>query len=279
MPSGGNMQPRHVLIAGVTSGIGEGLARLYRRAGTAVTGTYRRAEDADRLVEGVSGHRVDVTDGASVAALAADLKSAGYRWDMLISSIGTLEPIGAFHATDFEDWRRSFEANYFGQLHLVHALRALHAPGATVVFFTGGAPNGVLPRFSAYSVAKIALTKMVEYLDAEDDDIKYAIVGPGWVNTKIHEQTLRAGGRAGENIDRTRGFLAAGGPGTPIQDIYDCINWLADAPKQLVGGRNFSVVWDTWGSRNGVAELTGRLAADPDLFKLRRREPATGRNP
>ena len=96
---------------------------------------------------------------------------------------------------------------------------------------------------------------MVEYLDAENDNVKYVVVGPGWVNTKIHEQTLRAGGRAGENIDRIRGFLAAGGSGTPIQYIYDCINWLADAPKQLVGGRNFSVVSDTWGRRNGAAAL------------------------
>lgn len=267
------------MIAGVTSGIGEGLARLYRRDGAAVAGTYRRAEDADRLVEGVSGHRVDVTDTASVTALAAGLASAGYRWNVLISSIGSLEPIGAFNAIDFGDWKRSFEANYFGQLHMAHSLRALHAPGATVVFFTGGAPNGVLPRFSAYSVAKIALTKMVEYLDAEDADIKYVIVGPGWVNTKIHEQTLRAGERAGVNMERTRDFLAAGGSGTPIQDIYECIKWLADAPKRLVGGRNFSVVWDAWGRRNGAAALAERLAADPDLFKLRRREPATGPNP
>ncbi len=263
---------RRVMIAGITSGIGEELAQFYVRDQASVCGTYRRADDANCIVAGASGYRVDVTDAASVEALHAELCDSGYQWDLLISCIGTLEPIGPFLSTNFQSWKCSFDTNYFGQLYLVHKLHTLHAPGATVVLFTGGAPNGVLPNFSAYSVAKIALTKMVEYLDAEDSEVKYVIIGPGWVNTKIHEQTLKAGVTAGSNLARTHDFLAEEKKWTQISEIYDCINWLTDQSKSIVGGRNYSVVWDAWGEREGSEKLKRHLADDPNLYKLRRYE-------
>ncbi|MEW6329827.1 MAG: SDR family oxidoreductase [Pseudomonadota bacterium] len=260
------------MIAGVASGIGEGLAALYLRDGASVTGTYRSSIDKARIAPAITSYCVDITRPQDISTIVAELRTHGYRWDVLISSIGTLTPIGGFLNTDFGEWKRSFETNYFGQLDLVHSLRPLSRANATVVLFTGGAPGGVLPSFSAYSVAKIALTKMVEYLDAEDPDVKYLIVGPGWVNTKIHAQTLEAGEAAGGNLHRTRDFLTAGKPGTPMEDIYGCINWLVEQPKQVVGGRNFSVVWDAWGTRPQSDTLLRRLADNPALFKLRRYE-------
>ena len=48
--------------------------------------------------------------------------------------------------------------------------------------------------------------------------------------------------------------------------VIECIDWLLNAPKKIIGGRNFSVVHDQWGDFS--LELS--LQADPDKYKLRR---------
>lgn len=106
---------------------------------------------------------------------------------------------------------------------------------------------------------------MCELLDAEICDTRFVILGPGWVKTKIHEATLKAGSRAGSNYQRTIEKLA-GDECTPLERVLDCCDWLVTTPRQIIGGRNFSVVYDKWGSK----ELTALLDQEPDMYKLRR---------
>jgi NAD(P)-dependent dehydrogenase (short-subunit alcohol dehydrogenase family) len=273
MPNNFRTKNKKVLIIGVTSGIGEELARLFLKNNAMVSGTYRNKLDAETIDHEIDSYCLDLANRDSLEKLCADLKAINYQWDILIVSVATLEPIGSFLSVDFDEWKHSFDVNYFGQLELLHSLHKFHAKNATVVFFTGGAPNGVLEKYSAYSVAKIGLTKMVEYLDHEDSNVKYTIIGPGWVNTKIHKQTLHANDKAGNNLERTEKFLDNESEGTPMLDIYNCIDWLVEKPKDLVGGRNFSVVWDDWGTRSGNTILNEQLENNTDLYKLRRREP------
>jgi NAD(P)-dependent dehydrogenase (short-subunit alcohol dehydrogenase family) len=134
-----------------------------------------------------------------------------------------------------------------------------------VLFFSGGGTNNATTYYSAYTVSKIALIKMCELLDAELPGCRFMILGPGWVKTKIHEATLRAGGRAGANYQRTIEKLG-GSECTPMENVLDCCDWLIELPRNLVSGRNFSVVFDRWGE----PELEKKLAAEPHMYKLRR---------
>jgi len=108
---------------------------------------------------------------------------------------------------------------------------------------------------------------MCELLDDENENLNAFILGPGWVRTKIHEQTLQSG-LAGVNYKRTREFLESDIPGTDYRDIFGCINWCIDNGRQVAGGRNFSVVHDLWKKKGKF--LAQQLRADPDKFKLRR---------
>jgi len=51
-----------------------------------------------------------------------------------------------------------------------------------------------------------------------------------------------------------------------MEQVLDCCDWLANAPQELISGRNFSVVFDDWGTE----ELEKRLAEESDMYKLRR---------
>lgn len=103
---------------------------------------------------------------------------------------------------------------------------------------------------------------MCEFLDAEMPDVKFAIVGPGWVKTKIHEATLKAGPNAGANFERTQNQ----NNWTSMDRVIDCCTWLATTASKGVRGRNFSVAHDPCGTR----ELEAELENDPNMYKLRR---------
>ena len=54
--------------------------------------------------------------------------------------------------------------------------------------------------------------------------------------------------------------------GTSFDDIYSCIRWLCCCGKDVVGGRNFSVVHDAWDTK----KLKQALLNDINMYKLRR---------
>ena len=135
----------------------------------------------------------------------------------------------------------------------------------TVIFFAGGGTNNATERYSAYTISKIASIKMCELLDFEFEDTKFSILGPGWVKTKIHNATLEDKVNAGKNYFKTRELISENGMNS-MERVIDCCDWVINQPKNIVGGRNFSVVNDNWGSE----DLTELLGKNQDLYKLRR---------
>ena len=106
---------------------------------------------------------------------------------------------------------------------------------------------------------------MVEILSEEIFDLKTTIIGPGWVKTKIHDETLKAGVTfAGENYEKTLEQLQKPVL-TDIADIIRTFEWCMNQPKSIVSGRNFSVVHDTLDDN-----LIVELKADSNMYKLRR---------
>lgn len=107
---------------------------------------------------------------------------------------------------------------------------------------------------------------MCELLDDENNDMNVFIVGPGFVRTKTHLETIKAGKNAGLNYRRVKEFLNSGSLGTPVRKIYDSVRWLERQGRDIVGGRNFSVVNDKFGDKRLAAELK----KDHSMYKLRR---------
>jgi len=256
-----------VFIAGISSDIGRELAAHFSVQGATVVGTRRRSSVdvlATRSIE------CDIASPESLASVASAYKSMGCApWDLYISSIGTLDPIGPFFDADSDAWRQSVEVNCVRQLDLLKTMYPLRQKGmAHVAFFAGAGTNGPAPAYSAYSASKIFLIKMCEILHAENEDLNCFIIGPGIVRTKIHTQTLEAGELAGTNLQRIREFLESNDPGVSHERIYECLRWCVASGRDVVGGRNISLVGDAWQTRG--SELAGALRQDPDAFRLRR---------
>jgi len=268
-----NFQDKTVFILGASSDIGVDLAGRFAALGARVVGTYR--DEAARANFTARDNLVlfpcDVGNPASVGRAVAAFAKLDRPWDVFISCVGTLEPIGRFFSLGFEEWENSVRVNSLAQLRVLHALHPHRRPQSInhAVFFAGGGTNSPFRNYSAYCLGKIALIKMCELLDDEDPLLNAVIIGTGFVNTKIHRQTLQNPEGAGPNHARTLKFIESAGSDSAMADIFACINWCVQAGREDVGGRNFSMVNDSW--RNGGRELLAQLAADRGKFKLRRR--------
>ena len=265
------MHQSKIIVLAASSDIGAHLTEHYLRSGAEVVGTYRtrtpRVLDLEKA--GARLFPLDIKSGVQVTSFAEQLKASGFSWDTLISAVGLLEPINSFFSTNFDAWERSVITNSTAQLRMLHAVHGLRARSglSKVLFFAGGGTNGPFDNYSAYCLGKLALIKMTELLHSECLDLQVSIIGTGWVNTKIHHQTLAAGESAGSNFDTTRQFMASSnGVGTSLETVAECIDWCLSAPRSAVGGRNFSLVHDQWRQPQFIEELI----ANPNSYKLRR---------
>lgn len=268
----GNGMAGSVFIAAISSDIGRRLAEMYRERGCQVVGTYRSAEHLESLREDPDIHLLpcDLSQPDSIEAAARQLAALDRPWERFISAVGQLSPIGSFFDCAIDDWAASVTLNSVAQLRLLHAVFPHRREGvrSKVAFLVGGGINGSFTNYSAYCLGKMMLVKMCELLDDEYPDLHPVAVGTGWVNTRIHRQTLDASARAGANYRRTLEFLSSGEQGTSCEDIFDCIEWCFTADPRRTSGRNFSVVHDRW--KTDPERLLRLLSDDADMFKLRR---------
>ena len=106
---------------------------------------------------------------------------------------------------------------------------------------------------------------MTELLAAEVSNVKFVIIGPGWVKTKIHESILKNPIGAGDSFFKTVEKFETN-DFTPMSRVVACCNRMVDGQTLAFSGRNFSVVSDQWDD----AALERFLIGQPDMYKLRR---------
>jgi len=258
----------NIVIISVSSDIGLSLAEKWLADGHQVVGTYRTESDHLKRLKsnGLKAVPCFLEDSESIERCCEVLSQYGV-WDCLMLCPGTMKPIGRFEDVDFNEWSRSIDVNFTAQLNVVNKMLPQKSSKKTssVIFFAGGGTNSAPVNYSAYTVSKIALIKMCELLDSESEDCKFTILGPGWVRTKIHLETLDAGDASGDAYLRTVERLESE-QWTEMRSIAECCEWICRSSKEIVSGRNFSVVHDSWGE----CALESKLQENPNLYKLRR---------
>jgi NAD(P)-dependent dehydrogenase (short-subunit alcohol dehydrogenase family) len=216
------------LIIGLQSDIGRNIAGRLKLADWEVDGTTRLS--------------CNLEDRASVDEAISRI---AYSWDLLIFAAGTMEPIAPFFATNAEDWERCLTVNVFAPLRILRGLVPLAKPGACVIFFAGPNLSKPSPTYTAYRSSKALLADLVSQLHGEVAAVKFFLLAPGVVKTKIHAQTLKAGKNAA-NYARAQAIMNNEEPSTPMQAIYDCLLWAISEPREAVGGRTIHVNNDPW---------------------------------
>ncbi len=187
----------NVLVIGASRGIGLEFVRQFLVEGAQVSATARDEAGLERLREiGATALTLDVTDAASAAGLAAQIKGA--KFDVAIVNAGAGGPrSGGLDAPPEADFDQVMHTNVLGPMRVIPQIAAALAPGGTIAVLSsimGSIGSRTGAGMSLYRASKAALNSVLK--DASlvlGDKAVCAALHPGWVRTDM--------GGSGADID------------------------------------------------------------------------------
>ncbi len=218
------------VVTGASSGIGAATAAHLARDGFDVVLAARRAERLAAVAAGIGPRArfavTDVTDAASVAALAATVDSC----EVLVCNAGGALGLSSVETFDEEHWRWMYEANVLGVGRTVRAfLPALRRSGnGRIVVVTSVAGHQTYVGGAGYTAAKHAAAAVVDTLRVEllGEPLRVIEIAPGMVETEF--SLRRFDGDEQRATDVYAGF-------TPLSadDVAESIVWAVTRPTHV----------------------------------------------
>jgi len=211
---------RTAVVTGASSGIGAAIARRLVRDGHQVLAAARREDRLARLAAetGVRPVRLDITDPASVRALADSLTDL----DLLVNNAGGAVGADPVESGDPAGWRLMFEVNVLGTLRVSQALLPLlrAGDGGTIVNVTSTAAFVNYEGGAGYSAAKHAEHALTETLRLElaGQPVRVVEIAPGMVRTD--EFALK---RYGGDPDKAAAVYADVDRPLTAEDVAECV--------------------------------------------------------
>ena len=193
---------KHIVITGVSTGIGFATAAELLRRGYHVLGSVRKAGDAQRLQlefgEAFTPLLFDVTDGQAIGTAVEQVQEiVGERGlYALINNAGIVIP-GPLLVTPLEDFQAQFEVNVFGLLDVTQQFLPLlgarkdasHPPGR-VINISSVSGKIAYPFMGAYAASKHALEALSDSLRRELMlyGVDVIVIEPGTTRTPIKDK-------------------------------------------------------------------------------------------
>ena len=267
---------RVVIVTGAARGIGKAIAEEFGKAGACLFLIARSKDELKQVALYLARYECDVlAESYDIAdprqvdlAVEAGLKRFG-RIDVLVNNAGIQGPIGPVEDLDFSECKRVVEVNLLATLRFIQKVipgMKRHAWGR-IINVSGGGGTGPLPRFCPYAASKAAIVRLTETVAQEVKAYGVTVnaIAPGNVKTRMTEQALSAGERAGtEYLEKLQESAKGGGVSPYLAAELAVI--LASDEAQPITGRLISAVWDD------CRELVNRAEQiqATDIYTLRR---------
>jgi NAD(P)-dependent dehydrogenase (short-subunit alcohol dehydrogenase family) len=246
----GLLDGKSALITGGGGGIGRATSLIFAREGARLAvadAVSEAAAETVALVNAAGGQAIalsgDVTDSAAVQAMIGAVVSAYGRIDCAFNNAGIagyqVDASGKkTHEWSDESFDRMIGVNLKGVwLCMKHEIVQMLAHGGGTIVNTGSIAGLIgLPTSSAYVASKhgvLGLTKTAA-IEYATDNIRVNAVCPGYIETKMTEDTMR---RRGEQLMGMVPFHRMGRP----EEIGEMVLFLCSDRASYISGACYNV--------------------------------------
>ncbi|MDO5668394.1 MAG: SDR family NAD(P)-dependent oxidoreductase [Corynebacterium sp.] len=218
------------VITGGGSGIGAAAAVALAADGYHVVVAGRRVEKLEEVAARTGGTalRLDVTDDASVADFAAELKQLG-NVDVLVNNAGGAHGLDTLREANLEDWQVMYDTNVLGVVRVTKALLPLIDAAEGLIINIGSmASFTAYPGGSGYNAAKFGLRALTRAFRMEEvaNPIRITEIDPGRVATDFSLVRFKGDAAKADAVYADKLNLTA-------EDVAEAIRWVASLPKHM----------------------------------------------
>jgi NAD(P)-dependent dehydrogenase (short-subunit alcohol dehydrogenase family) len=279
----GPLNAKTIVITGGSLGIGLEIAGKAAAAGARVILAARNETDLKKALAAVNhqsrnDHHIYPLDVSQYDAVQTFAKWCADRFgtiDGLVNCAGIYGPIGKFPRIDIRKFDEAIRINLLGTVYMCHSFIPVMTSTLSkkIVNYSGGGAASPFPHYTAYSTSKIAIVRFTENLAWEmcDDGFEVNCVAPGFVITRLHQDTLAAGpGPCPPAFyENTKRQIETGG--VPAEKAAHLTVYLLSEASKGITGKFISAPWDAWEDE----AFRERLRSDKDFATLRRIDDKT----
>lgn len=247
------MENTVVAVAGLSSGLGEVIAKRYAEAGAYLVLSDQSQEVVDRTVKEMRdahpeskplGMVTEFTDLASCEAMIASTLKHHGKLDVLnIATVTAPRRREPLVSTDPEEWDRIMAVNAKGPYLLCKsAIPALTRPGGAIVIVGSFTAQKGVAELCAYSASKGALASLTKSLSLElaAEGLRVNLVAPGYLWSKVDQLELekRAAvtGKSVEEISALRDSTIPLARRAATREIADAFFFLGSPAASYITG-------------------------------------------
>lgn len=272
----GVLENKKIIITGGSMGIGFAVAEKCAKEGAKLVLISRHSDGLKKAIEMIDGNEddhkyyaLDVSKYEEVKELAVDMEKEFSLIDGLVNCAGVYGPIGRLDEINPHEFANAININLLGTFYMCRCFIPLlkKASRGKIVNYSGGGAAGPFPNYSAYAVSKTGIVRLTENLALEfkSSNIDVNAVAPGFVVTRLHQETIRAGKKAGKDfLKKTLDQIEKKGISADVAAKLTV--FLLSPESDGITAKFISAPWDPWKDRDYI----NRLKEDKDLATLRR---------
>ena len=277
MPEQIDLSGKNILITGGSMGLGYAAAEACLQAKGRVVISARNQGELDAAVsrlkaeghQDIIGISADVTKHDEVETALNKVESHFGSLNAVIHSAGIYGPIGSITDVDPKEWLNAIEINLFGTFLVARqsCLRLQKNGGGRIALFSGGGAATPFPNYTGYACSKVGVVRLTETIAIEmaSHNIEVHCIAPGFVITRLHQQTLAAGNLAGNKfLETTKAQIEKGG--VPASVGASTAAFLISDRAKGITGKFVAAPYDGW---QDWPEHLDELKST-DIFTLRR---------
>ena len=170
------LEGKVAVVSGLGPGMGRDISLALAREGADIAMAARRekrmakvAEEVEALGRKTLSVPTDITDRAACDNLASAVLEHFGKIDILVNNAFNDGNFTSFEDSNLDDWRSTFDVNFFGTMQLTQALLPAlkERDDARIIMINTMSVQRIEPLFAAYAASKAALATATKSLAQE----------------------------------------------------------------------------------------------------------------